>query len=188
MQIVRPKWLQSGLVLVCERCFKERIPQEDPEIAVRIGDFTFAIGSRNGSSKTAIGARFARSARAAWTSAHAVASRVCIEPAAGERDRDGGRSRSGPRRPLSRDHRAPLSRFEQSLADAALLKLELGEVLFDLALHALQRVVDRLDVAAEIARHLLVALAFEVRLEHLRLELGEILANPLADVVGDFLR
>jgi hypothetical protein len=39
MQEVNPKWLQHGLVLVCERCFKERIPEEDPEIAARIGDF-----------------------------------------------------------------------------------------------------------------------------------------------------
>ena len=31
--------MQSGLVLVCERCFKERIPDEDPEIAAKIGDF-----------------------------------------------------------------------------------------------------------------------------------------------------
>lgn len=39
MQEVKPKWLRSGLVLVCERCFKERIPEEDPEVAERIGDF-----------------------------------------------------------------------------------------------------------------------------------------------------
>jgi predicted metal-binding protein len=39
MQEVKPKWLKSGLVLVCERCFKERIPEEDPEIAAQIGDF-----------------------------------------------------------------------------------------------------------------------------------------------------
>jgi predicted metal-binding protein len=39
MQPVQPKWLRCGLVLVCERCFKERIPEEDPEIAERIGDF-----------------------------------------------------------------------------------------------------------------------------------------------------
>ena len=39
MQKVNPKWLKSGLVLVCERCFKERIPEEDPEIAAQIGDF-----------------------------------------------------------------------------------------------------------------------------------------------------
>jgi predicted metal-binding protein len=39
MQRVNPKWTQSGLVLVCERCFKERIPEEDPEIAAQIGDF-----------------------------------------------------------------------------------------------------------------------------------------------------
>jgi predicted metal-binding protein len=39
MQAVKPKWLNSGLVLVCERCFKERIPEEDPDVAERIGDF-----------------------------------------------------------------------------------------------------------------------------------------------------
>jgi predicted metal-binding protein len=39
MQDVKPKWLAKGLVLVCERCFKERIPDEDPEVAASIGDF-----------------------------------------------------------------------------------------------------------------------------------------------------
>ena len=39
MQHVNPKWSQAGLVLVCERCFKERIPEEDPAIAAEIGDF-----------------------------------------------------------------------------------------------------------------------------------------------------
>jgi predicted metal-binding protein len=39
MQSVNPKWLETGLVLVCERCFKERIPEEAPEVAERIGDF-----------------------------------------------------------------------------------------------------------------------------------------------------
>ena len=39
MQRVTPNWMQSGLVLVCERCSKERIPDEDPEIAAQIGDF-----------------------------------------------------------------------------------------------------------------------------------------------------
>ena len=39
MQDVSPKWLAKGLVLVCERCSKERIPEEDPEVAARIGDF-----------------------------------------------------------------------------------------------------------------------------------------------------
>jgi predicted metal-binding protein len=39
VQNVHPKWLRSGLVLVCERCSKERIPEEDPEIAAQIGDF-----------------------------------------------------------------------------------------------------------------------------------------------------
>jgi predicted metal-binding protein len=39
MQDVQPKWLARGLVLVCQRCFQERIPDEDPEVAARIGDF-----------------------------------------------------------------------------------------------------------------------------------------------------
>jgi predicted metal-binding protein len=39
MQNVTPKWLSKGLVLVCERCLKERIPDEDPEVAAQIGDF-----------------------------------------------------------------------------------------------------------------------------------------------------
>ncbi len=39
MQPVNPKWMKSGLVLVCERCFKERIPDEDPDKAAEIGDF-----------------------------------------------------------------------------------------------------------------------------------------------------
>lgn len=39
MQPITPKWTQSGLVLVCERCFKERIPDEDPDKAAAIGDF-----------------------------------------------------------------------------------------------------------------------------------------------------
>lgn len=39
MQPVNPKWMKSGLVLVCERCFKERIPEEDPDKAAEIGEF-----------------------------------------------------------------------------------------------------------------------------------------------------
>ena len=39
MQDVNPKWLGKGLVLVCERCFKERIPEEEPDVAKKIGDF-----------------------------------------------------------------------------------------------------------------------------------------------------
>jgi predicted metal-binding protein len=39
MQSVKPKWAARGLVLVCERCLKERIPEEDPDVAARIGDF-----------------------------------------------------------------------------------------------------------------------------------------------------
>src|SRR3990172_11914945 len=43
----------------------------------------------------------------------------------------------------------------------------------DLALHALERVVDRLRVAAEPLRHLLVRVALEVEAQGVRLELGE---------------
>lgn len=39
MQPIKPKWMNSGLVLVCERCYKERIPEEDPGKAAEIGDF-----------------------------------------------------------------------------------------------------------------------------------------------------
>lgn len=39
MQPVKTKWQASGLVLVCERCSKERIPEEDPDKAAEIGDF-----------------------------------------------------------------------------------------------------------------------------------------------------
>jgi len=39
MQDVNPEWLERGLVLVCERCFKERIPEEAPDVAEKIGDF-----------------------------------------------------------------------------------------------------------------------------------------------------
>jgi predicted metal-binding protein len=39
MQPITPKWTNSGLVLVCERCFKERIPEEDPDKAAEIGHF-----------------------------------------------------------------------------------------------------------------------------------------------------
>jgi predicted metal-binding protein len=40
MQPVKPKWLGQGLVLVCERCSKERIPEEAPDVAARMGDFS----------------------------------------------------------------------------------------------------------------------------------------------------
>src|SRR3990172_11571887 len=43
----------------------------------------------------------------------------------------------------------------------------------DLALHALERVVDRLRVAADLLRHLLVRVALEVEAKGVRLELGE---------------
>lgn len=39
MQPVKPKWSASGLVLVCERCSKERIPEEDPQTAAAMGGF-----------------------------------------------------------------------------------------------------------------------------------------------------
>lgn len=40
MQDVTPKWSASGLVLVCKKCSEERIPDETPEIAERLGDFS----------------------------------------------------------------------------------------------------------------------------------------------------
>lgn len=39
MQEVKPLWLASGVVLVCEKCYKQRIPDETPQAAKRIGDF-----------------------------------------------------------------------------------------------------------------------------------------------------
>lgn len=39
MKSIRPEWVESGAVLVCEKCYKTRIPDETPEIAERIGDF-----------------------------------------------------------------------------------------------------------------------------------------------------
>ncbi len=85
MQTVRPKWLQSGLVLICERCFKERIPQEDPEIAERIGDFHL----RNWLKERLKQDGYWGAVRAISTSCMDVCARgrvtICIEPAEGER-------------------------------------------------------------------------------------------------------
>lgn len=39
MQSINPKWKSGGLVLVCERCSRERIPEEDPAVAAAMGDF-----------------------------------------------------------------------------------------------------------------------------------------------------
>jgi hypothetical protein len=39
MKPVEPRWRESGAVLVCEKCYKTRIPEEIPELAERIGDF-----------------------------------------------------------------------------------------------------------------------------------------------------
>ena len=39
MQEVKPKWLDRGLVLVCQKCSAERIPEESPELAAQLGDF-----------------------------------------------------------------------------------------------------------------------------------------------------
>ncbi|MHB8145829.1 MAG: hypothetical protein ACYDGM_01035 [Vulcanimicrobiaceae bacterium] len=39
MQNVQPKWLESGAVLICEKCYKLRIPDETPDVARRIGTF-----------------------------------------------------------------------------------------------------------------------------------------------------
>ena len=37
MQPVKTKWLGGGLVLVCRRCSEERIPEETPDVAERLG-------------------------------------------------------------------------------------------------------------------------------------------------------
>jgi predicted metal-binding protein len=84
MQQVNPKWMQSGLVLVCERCFKERIPEEDPEIAERIGDFHLRNWLKE---RLKEDGRWG-AIRAISTSCMDVCARgrvtVCIEPCGGE--------------------------------------------------------------------------------------------------------
>lgn len=39
MKSVKAPWRESGAALVCEKCYKTRIPEETPWIAERIGDF-----------------------------------------------------------------------------------------------------------------------------------------------------
>lgn len=84
MQEVKPKWLRSGLVLVCERCFKERIPEEDPDVAERIGDFHL----RNWLKERLKAEGRWGAIRAISTSCMDVCARgrvtVCIEPQHGE--------------------------------------------------------------------------------------------------------
>ncbi len=84
MQSVKPKWIESGLVLVCERCFKERIPEEDPAIAVRIGDFNL----RNWLKERLKAEGRWGAIRAISTSCMDVCARgrvtVCIEPVEGD--------------------------------------------------------------------------------------------------------
>lgn len=85
MQEVNPKWKQRGLVLVCERCFKERIPEEDPEIAEEIGDFHLRNWLKERLKEDGRWGEI----RAISTSCMDVCSRgrvtVCIEPQHGER-------------------------------------------------------------------------------------------------------
>jgi predicted metal-binding protein len=84
MQKVSPKWARGGLVLVCERCFKERIPEEDPEVAERIGDFHLRNWLKE---RLKQDGRWG-AIRAINTSCMDVCARgrvtVCIEPTAGE--------------------------------------------------------------------------------------------------------
>ena len=84
--------------------------------------------------------------------------------------------RRAPRRPAaerSTQEGPPRSRV-RGRADRRLLK-DLARLLVrqDLPLHALQRVVDRLRVAAEVFRHLLVRRALEVQPQRVRLERRE---------------
>ncbi len=85
MQNVSPKWARGGLVLVCERCFKERIPEEDPEVAERIGDFHL----RNWLKERLKQDGHWGAIRAISTSCMDVCARgrvtICIEPSEGER-------------------------------------------------------------------------------------------------------
>jgi predicted metal-binding protein len=84
MQTVKPKWSERGLVLVCERCFKERIPEEDPQVAARIGDFNL----RNWLKERLKSDGRWGGIRAISTSCMDVCARgrvtVCIEPRAGD--------------------------------------------------------------------------------------------------------
>jgi predicted metal-binding protein len=85
MQRVNPKWTQAGLVLVCERCSRERIPEEDPEVAACIGDFHLRNWLKE---RLKEDGRWG-AIRAVNTSCMDVCSRgrvtVCIEPQEGER-------------------------------------------------------------------------------------------------------
>ncbi len=84
MQQVNPKWMQSGLVLVCERCTNERIPEEDPEIAAQIGDFHL----RNWLKERLKADGYWGAIRAISTSCMDVCARgrvtVCMQPQRGE--------------------------------------------------------------------------------------------------------
>jgi predicted metal-binding protein len=84
MQQVNPKWLESGLVLVCERCFKERIPEETPDVAERIGDFNLRDWLKNKLKEDGLWGPI----RAISTSCMDVCARgrvtVCIQPRQGQ--------------------------------------------------------------------------------------------------------
>jgi predicted metal-binding protein len=84
MQTVKPRWSERGLVLVCERCFKERIPEEDPQVAARIGDFNLRNWLKD---RLKSDGRWG-GIRAISTSCMDVCARgrvtICIEPRAGD--------------------------------------------------------------------------------------------------------
>jgi predicted metal-binding protein len=84
MQTVQPKWLRSGVVMICERCYKERIPDEDPDVAQGIGDFNL----RNWLKERLKAEGRWGAIRAISTSCMDVCARgrvtVCIEPQDGE--------------------------------------------------------------------------------------------------------
>src|SRR4051794_10431233 len=79
-----------------------------------------------------------------------------------------GQDRARP--PVRRRARLPCGRFEARSSEQDVARPQMGA---DLALDALQRVVDRLGVAAEPFADRLVAAAVEVQREHARLEVGE---------------
>jgi predicted metal-binding protein len=81
---VTPKWKRGGLVLVCERCSKERIPEEDPEVAEEIGDFDLRAWLKGRLKEE----NYWGEIRAISTSCMDVCARgrvtVCIEPEGGK--------------------------------------------------------------------------------------------------------
>src|SRR5579864_567301 len=61
------------------------------------------------------------------------------------------------------------------------------QIALELALHPLQRVVDRLHMPVQFRRHLLVGLPLQIRGEHAALQVAQVLADALPHRLGGFL-